>query len=330
MKSGDLMTKTVSKKMQTETAQTLTVNFNPPVFLRWFFLTGYPQGAFWACMICLVSNLNDVLMKDLGSRLPVIEIIFFRFLFSMFTLLPFMMRQGRESLRMQRPSLHMWRAVIGVAAIGCSCLAVTVLPLTDVTTLFFTQPLFFLPLAVLVLRERVPYQRILATVIGFGGILIIIQPHPDYMNWAMLIPISGALLFAVLDVFAKKMVMKESSLTMLFSFALGTTVVAALPAFWYWVTPNWIELIFLFLLGGGANLIQVCLFQAFSATQASALAPFRYVELLFSTFFGFMLFSEVVKFSTLIGAVFIIFSTLFNTYHEMGINLFSRIRGKKT
>lgn len=292
----------------------------------WFFQKGYMQGVFWFIMTCLVSNLNDVLMKGLGERIPVFEIIFFRFFFSMVTLLPFMIREGFSSFHMNNPSLHALRSLIGVAAIGASCLSVTKLPLADVTTLFFTQPLFFLPLAFFLLKERIPYQRTIATFIGFIGILIIIKPHPATFNIWSFIPIIGALLFAILDILAKKMISHESRLSLLFSFALGTTIAGFIPALFVWKTPTINDLLILFCLGGGANLIQVCLFQAFASTQASALAPFRYVELLFSIFFGFLLFSEVPHIFTLIGAILIIISTLFNTYHELGTNPFLKFK----
>lgn len=303
--------------MSLSSIQTSRVSF---ASLSWFAGKGYAQGAFWAIMTCLVSNLNDVLMKGLGEHLPTLEIIFLRFFFSLVVLLPFMIREGFPSIRMKSPSLHGLRVIIGVAAIGASCLSVTKLPLADVTALFFTQPLFFLPLALLLLKERIPYQRTISTFIGFIGILIIIHPHPSTFNLWTLVPIFGAFLFAFLDVLAKKMVAYESRLSLLFSFSLGTTLAGFIPAFFVWVTPTGEELLLLFCLGVGANLIQICLFQAFSSTQASALAPFRYVELIFSIFFGFLLFSEVPQLMTLFGTLLIIAGTLFNTYHEFGIS----------
>ena len=308
-----------SSPIQRAEASSSYVSFSS---LSWFMNKGYAQGAFWVILICLFSNLNDILMKGLGERLPTFEIIFFRFFFSLITLLPFMIREGFSSLRMKHPSLHGLRAIIGIVAIGASCLSVTKLPLADVTTLFFTQPLFFLPLALLLLKERVPYQRALATLVGFIGVLIIIQPHPSTVNLWSLVPIFGAFLFAVLDVLTKKMISQESYLSLLFSFSLGTTLAGLIPAFFVWVTPTSQELFFLFCLGAGANLIQICLFQAFSSIQASALAPFRYVELIFSVCFGFLLFAEVPHLMTLLGAILIIMGTLLNTYQELRTNPF--------
>ncbi|WP_084756013.1 DMT family transporter [Candidatus Paracaedibacter symbiosus] len=286
------------------------------ILSSWFFQKGYLQGAFWACMICLVSVSNDVLMRYLGERLHVAEIIFFRFLFSMITVVPLMMSRGLTLFKTNRPHLHVFRAILGVGAIGACCYAVNVMPLSENTTIMFSQPLFFLPLAVLLLKEKVDAPRWIATLFGFAGLLIIIQPGSETFNLVALIPMAAAFQFALLDILAKKMVATENTYSMLFYFAFGTTIGAFIPAIIFWQTPTLAELGLLILLGIGANLIQVCLIRAFSATDASALMPFRYVELIFSALIGFLLFSEVPMALILEGAALIIAATFYISYYE--------------
>lgn len=282
----------------------------------WLFRPGYPQGATWACLTAFVSILNDVITRQVGTRLDGLEIGFFRFFFSMITVLPFMLYQGLNSFKTSNPKLHIWRAVFGVAAIALYIYAVLLMPLTEVTTFSFTQPLFLLPLAAIFLKERVSKSRWIATSVGFIGILIVINPGEASFNYLGLIPMGSAFLFACLDALAKKMVSTESTTTLLFYFALGTTIAGLVPALYVWKNPTLEELAWLLCLGAGANLIQVCLFKAFSATDASSLAPFRYVELIFAALFGFFLFNEIPKMQTMAGAAVIIFSTLYLTYYE--------------
>lgn len=283
----------------------------------WFFKKGFLQGAFWSCMICAFSVSNDIFMRFLGSRLHVIEIVFFRFLFSMLTVIPFMMTQGKTLFVTKNPHLHVLRAIFGVGAISAICYSVNVMPLSENTTLTFTQPLFFLPLAVIFLKERVDAPRWIATIVGFLGILIIMQPGTNTFKLVAFFPIIAALLFAILDVLAKKMVtVSEHAVTMLFYFGLGTTLAAFIPLLFVWTMPTVFELFMLLCLGIGANMIQVCLFRAFSATDSSALMPFRYVELLFSTTFGFVLFGELPTLLLLAGAALIIISTFSISYVE--------------
>lgn len=285
-------------------------------FLKWFVKKGYTQGVFWAVMICLFSVTNDVLMRFLGERLHVVQIVFFRFLFSMLSVLPFMVGKKLTLFKTSDPKMHFWRAVLGVGAIGMCCYSVNVMPLSENTTIMFAEPLFFLPMAVLFLHEKVDISRWLATTIGFVGLMIILRPGTEAFRFVALAPVTAAIFFAILNVFAKKMVSNEHTLTMLFYFGLGTTLAAFVPLLFIWQTPTIKELIFLIILGIGANLIQVCLFRAFSSTEASALMPFRYVEFIFSALFGFLFFTEIPTLWTITGALLIIASTFYISYVE--------------
>jgi S-adenosylmethionine uptake transporter len=284
--------------------------------LRWFLGKGYAQGVFWFVMISVVSVSNDVLMRFLGYRLPILEVVFFRFLFSLVSLIPFLLWRGRHYFYTQNPKLHVWRAVLGVGALGAWAYSVSLMPLSENTVIMSAEPLFFMPFAVFLLRERVDAARWLATSLGFIGILIIVQPGTAAFRAVAFIPVMSAILFALLDIVAKKMVSKEHTITMLFYFSLGTTLAGLIPLPFIWETPYLGELGLLFLLGIGANLIQVCLFCAFSATEASALMPFRYVEFIFSALLGFLLFQEIPTLTTLLGSGLIIVSTFYISYVE--------------
>ncbi|MDC0349268.1 DMT family transporter [Alphaproteobacteria bacterium] len=284
---------------------------------NWFLSAGYKQGVFWAVLTALVSISNDVITKFVGTRLNGLEISFFRFFFSMLTVLPFMIPHGWKAFKTQRADLHIWRAVIGVAAIALYVFSLIFLPLAEVTVFSFTQPLFFMPIAILFLREKVAMNRWIAGLFGFIGILIVIQPGTMAFKMVSLLPMGAAILFAMLDMLAKKMVAKESTTTLLFYFALGTAVAAFVPALYVWQAPTMVELFWLFCLGAGANLIQVCLFRAFAATDASSLVPFRYTELVFATAFGYLLFGELPSMTVYMGAAVIIASTLYLSYSEI-------------
>lgn len=284
--------------------------------LNWFMRIGYAQGAFWAVMICLVSVSNDILMRLLGAHLDVIQIFFFRFFFGALAAIPLMLSHGTTLFKTSRPWMHFWRAILGVGAIGSACYSVNLMPLSDNTIIMSSQPFFFLPLAVVFLREKVDMSRWVAIFIGFIGLLIMFQPGAEAFRMVALVPITAAILFAMLDIMAKKMVSTENTHTMLFYFAMGTTLLTLIPAILVWKTPSWYELSLLALLGIGGNLIQVCMIRAFSATDASALSPFRYVEFIFSALFGFLFFMEIPTLVTIAGAAFIIAGTAYISYYE--------------
>ncbi|MDR1236428.1 MAG: DMT family transporter, partial [Holosporaceae bacterium] len=135
-------------------------------------------------------------------------------------------------------------------------------------------------------------------------------------KWLYLVPILSSFLFALQDVMIKKIVDNENRITMLLYFAIVTCALTFVPALLVWKNPTPFEYSMLFLLGAGGNLIQYFMFKAFSATDLSALAPFRYMEFLFSAFFAFVFFAEVPGANVLIGAAILIPSTLYLAYNE--------------
>lgn len=305
----------MAKLASTSTASSIR-RFSQLPIIGWFFRKGFPQGAFWATMIAVLSVFNDVLMRYLGENLHCTEVVFFRFLFSTISILPLMVSRGVTLFKTTRPSLHFLRALFGVGAIFANCYGVIVMPLNENTIILSSQPLFFLPLALIFLKERVDRARWIATFIGFLGIAVIMQPGMEAFNLVALIPAAAAIQFALLDIFTKKMVSTENTYNILFYFAFGTTIIAFIPTLYYWRTPTLPDLGILLLLGIGANLVQVCIIRAFAATDASALMPFRYLEFLFAVVFGFVLFAELPTLITLIGSSLIIAGTFFISYVE--------------
>ena len=278
--------------------------------LKWFFSKGYKQGVFWVLMITVVSATNDVLMRMLGERLHVAEISFFRFFFSLISVLPIIfLKGGLRLIATKQLNLHIWRGIVGAAALGLCCYSVNIMSMSENTTIMFAQPLFFLPMAYFFLKEKVDSSRWLATCIGFIGILIIMQPGAETFRVQAFVPMTAAMCFAIISMLAKKMINDEHSLTLLFYFGLVTTLVTFPVMIPFWQVPTLGELPFLFMLGIGGNLIQACIFRAFSSTDASALSPIFYTEIGISTMFGFLFFHQIPTIYMMFGAILIIGST---------------------
>jgi S-adenosylmethionine uptake transporter len=106
-------------------------------------------------------------------------------------------------------------------------------------------------------------------------------------------------------------------LSMLFYSALVTTILSLYPALQFWSTPTIHELILLAILGTGSNLILYCLLKGFSMVNASAVAPYRYLELVLSAIFGFIIFQEIPSSYTYVGAAIIVPTTLFIAYKQL-------------
>ncbi len=282
----------------------------------WFNSKGYLQGIFWMLVVCFISNFNDIFTKHLGT-LSGAEVAFFRFFFSTLVLLPFMAAKGKAAFVTRYPGAQCIRALLLILALTPWCYGVAALPLTLATTLSFTVPFFVLPLAKIFLKEQVGWQRWFATLVGFTGIVVAVHPTEGSFNPMVLALILSSVMFATLDIINKKLLTEdETLLSMLFYSAMGTAVLGFIPALLTWQTPTLQELFFLALLGAGGSAILFCLLKAYRATDVSALAPFKYVELVLSGLFGFIIFQEFPTTSTLLGAAIIIPSTLYITIFE--------------
>lgn len=283
----------------------------------------YLQGVLWIIIVSFISNMNDILMRFLGERLPSMEISFFRFFFAMIILLPIMLYKGSKAFKTGLGRLHIIRSLVGFLAISFWCYGVGKTLLSVVSTIALTIPLFILPMTSIFLNERVGWPRSIATIFGFLGVLIIIWPNnialsfnTESFNFGIITLITAALLFALSDIINKKMTLGENSLAMLFYFALGTTLAGFIPTVYVWKTPYLQEFFYLFLLGIGGNLILYCLLKAFAVADVSALSPYRYIELLFAIVFGYIIFEETPKIHTFLGIAIIVCSTFMITVYE--------------
>lgn len=280
------------------------------------FQNAYFIGIGWFILSMLSSISNDVISKYVGSDLNSIEISFFRFLFSALTLLPFIMYYGSNSLKSARPFVHVMRGVILFFGITAWTYGLTIAPLTSATLISFTIPIFTLILAYFFLSENIIWQRWLATIASFVGIAFALGVTDGSFSPESLIFLISAVGFASLDIINKKFVKEESMLSMLFYSAIVTAILSFIPAIFVWKTPTLFQMFLFFILGGSANLILFFILKAFSLVDATAVAPYRYMELLLSASVGFILFSETPTKGTIYSALIIIPATLFIVYSE--------------
>ena len=273
-------------------------------------------GIAWFFAHQLIGVGNDVIMKFTGANLGVAQVVFLRFLFATLTMVPVMAAGGKESFATDRVPLHIARSALLAGGIFLYVKGLTIAPIAVVTTLNFTIPLFTLVLARVFLKEKVDATRWIGTLVGFAGVMVVMQPGGAVFNPMWLVVLLSATMFASLDVLNKVFVGKESFWAMIFYTALFTTLIVAYPALTSWVPPTTLQYGLMAVLGAGANGLLYCLLKSFSMVDASALAPFRYTELILSATVGFLLFGEVPASSTLLGALIIVPSTLYVVWKE--------------
>jgi S-adenosylmethionine uptake transporter len=200
------------------------------------------------------------------------------------------------------------------------CYGLLLVPLSTATALVYSIPLFTLVLSLPILKERVDFHRWLATVVGFVGVFVVLDPTSVEFNPGSLSLIVSAFLFALSDVFNKKYVAKESMLHMLFYTAFFTMILASVPTFLHPAPVTGGQLGWLLAIGCGANLLLYCLLKALGHMEASALAPFRYLDFLVSATFGYLFFHEIPTVRTLEGLLIIVPTSFFLVLKETSTN----------
>ena len=220
------------------------------------------------------------------------------------------------AFRTQRPWLHGVRGALLFVAIGLWSHGIRVSPITTATIMSFTVPIFVLMLAPLLLHERVTWPMWLATLVGFGGILLVLRPSDWSLQPGTVLFMLAAALFGFLDVINKKYVTQEPMLCMLFYSNLVAAMLMIGPLVYNWQPPSQTTLLWLGVLGIGSNLVLFFILKAFALAHASTLAPLRYLELIISMGVGYLFFQELPSTSSCWGAALIIPSTLLIVYHQ--------------
>ncbi len=273
---------------------------------RFIALSGNVRGAVWMLLAAATFSAMNALIKHLGTDFPVIELVFFRSFFGLLVLVPLILRGGWGVLKVERPEMHLFRVALGLGAMALSFEALTVLPLAGAISLFFTKPLFIIVLAALFLGEHVRWQRSIATITGFAGVLVMMRPWQGTVEAAMLIAVASALLMAAVMVVIKTMTASERPLTMVIYFSVGCTV-GTLPAsllVWRW--PDGHHLGLMAVMGLLGSIAQYFVVRAYHAGEATAITPVDYIQLIFAGILGYWLFDELPDRWMLCGALIVV------------------------
>ena len=260
---------------------------------------------------------SDATSKYLSTTLPSIEIAWIRFLVFVLIMVPAMVPGARHfALRTERPGLQVMR---GIALLGSSLLFISglrFLPIAEASATSFVSPLFVTALSIFFLSEKVGLRRWLATAIGLMGVMIILRPGTSAFHPAAFFPVVSAFAWACCLILTRKMSGQERTVvTMTYSSIVGFAILCALvPS--VWVVPTWHDILFGVIIGLTSTAGQWIVVLAFRYADASVLAPFSYIQLLWVTLLGFLIFGEVPDVWTVVGAAFVVASGLYTAHRE--------------
>ncbi len=275
------------------------------------------RGIFWMVLSGLGFSAMAALVKLAAQAgFNGFEIAFFRAAFGFLALMPFIAKAGIGALATRHPRAHLLRAALGIGAMICAYFGIGLMPLADYTALSFAKPLFAIILAVFVLGETVRWRRWAATLLGFVGVLIMMRPGAEAVNWGAFLALGDAFAIAILIVIVKRLPTSETPLVMLFYFGLPASLFALLPALFFWRWPTGMDWAILAGIGGLGALSQYWWILAFKSGAASIVAPFDYLRLVFAGAIGFWIFAERPDLWTFSGAAIILVSVAYIAARE--------------
>ena len=290
----------------------------------------------------VLISVNDMLIKGLSDRYPLHQIVLIRSLIGIcFTLVFVRAEGGLKTLRTDQPWLHLFRALLLVAANLFFFAALAALPLAEVNALFFVAPLLITLLQIPVLGERVGPRRILAVLAGFLGVLIVIWPglsggEADLPAWALALPLAGAFCYALMQVLTRKLGARSTASAMAFyiqgafivvgvafgivagdgRFSEGLDNPSLLFLFRAWTWPMPEDWGLLLIIGCAVGLLGYAIAQAYRTADPATIAPFEYTALPLAVLWGFVIFGDVPGPETFIGIALIAGAGIFVVLRE--------------
>jgi len=274
------------------------------------------RAALWMLVGGLCSVMMNVLIRVAATRMHPFEVTFFRCLFSLGFMLPFIVRAGPALLHTSKIGFFTLRAAVGLVSMLTWFYGITLVPLATATAVNFTAPLFATIGAALILQEDVRLRRWTAVAVGFVGVLVILRPGREALDINLLLILLSAASAAMNNVTVKYLVRSERPNVIVAMFVVYLTPLSLLPALLVWDWPDARTLAALVGLGGIGTLAHISVARAYAAADASACAPYEFVRLPYAALTGYLLFGEVTDAWTWIGAAIILGASMYVAYRE--------------
>lgn len=266
-------------------------------------------------MLILVSV--NVLVKDAVGRYPLVQLVFFRSLFSLIPCSFLVFKAGGlKALATRHPLRHLSSGLIGTLALICLFISLQLLPLAEAVTIHFSETFFLTILCSLFLKEHAGIHGWVSIIIGFIGVLIIVKPTGTVTQLGIL----SGILFAFGDAFymmnARILTRTDHSAAIVIYFAVIASLITGSLLPWVWISPPPADFAMLALLGVGGGAGLLCLTQAYKYAAAATVAPMIYSALLWSLLFGYIFWGETPDNTLFFGASLVVMSGLYIIYQE--------------
>ena len=290
-------------------------------------------GGSWALGAASTHSLVAIAVRLL-DHLPAIELVFFRNALGLMIFLSIVSWRGFWFIQTKRMSVHLVRNFANFFGMWLWFAGLALLPLAKAIALHFTVPLIVGVLAVTFLKERPGPVRLICTIIGFCGVLVILRPGLVPIGAAAFLVLGSALSYAAVAIFTRSLGFTEHPTTTTFYYQSTLTIISGLSILlvslistanpdletnleWFnWVTPISKDIPVLIILAVTGTVAPYCMIRAYIHAEATIVQPIEYLRLPLTALIAYWVFSQTTDLWVWIGAFIIVGSTLYLTRHE--------------
>jgi drug/metabolite transporter (DMT)-like permease len=276
-------------------------------------------GILFMIAATIVFTLQDGLSRHLGANYNILMVVMIRYwFFAAFVIALAARAPGglRAAASTSQPLVQIARALLLVIEICIMVAAFVALGLVETHAVFISYPLLIAALSGPLLGEHVGWRRWTAIGIGFLGVLIILQPGGGVFQPAALIPLAAAFCFALYGLLTRYAARRDSAATSFFwTGAVGGLAITVVGV-WFWepmAPADWVWMGTLCLSGALGHWL---LIKCYDVSEASAVQPFAYLQLVWASILGLTVFDETLRSNVILGAALVIAAGLFTLWRE--------------
>ena len=267
-------------------------------------------------------SLMTVCVKKIDNRIPIYELVFFRSLLSLFITSLIINKKNLNPWGKNKPLLIL-RGILGTIALVCIFYAIKNMPLNISTVIQYTYPIFISIFAGVLINEKITKNLIIASITGWLGILIILNPYQlsslniELDKFTVLIAFLGAISTALAYITVKKLSLTEDIFIIIKYFPLLSVITLSPIVFVNWVTPNINDLIWIIGIGMFTQAGQTFLTIGLKKLPTSEAARINYLQVLFGSLWGILFFNELININFIFGAVLVLLGTIVSTSKKL-------------
>ena len=287
--------------------------------MRIFRLPAVWRGMLWVALSGLLFSCLNATMRNITLSLDPFESQFLRYLFGVLVMLPFVWRQGWSTYRPVNMSGQFWRGAVHTLGLTLWFTALPHLGLADMTAIGFTGPIFIMLGAAWFLGEKMRGDRWVAASIGFAGVIVVVTPKFTGQGGVYaLLMLASSPVFAASFLMTKTLTRYESPGVIVLWQAISVTLLSLPLSLIHWTSPTIWQWIGFATAGIFGSLGHYCLTRGFRVADISATQSLRFLDFVWASLIGWLVFSDVPSHTTLIGALIILASTVWIARREHG------------